>query len=165
MLTASRVRDLLDYNPETGALVWKVRRGNVMAGRAAGRKQPTTGYLAVKIDGTEYSAHRIAWLHVHGEWPPPPLIIDHINCNILDNCIANLRLATRSQNMAYAKRMKTNTSGLKGVSWYRQTSRWTAGIHFRGKNIHLGYFHNPEDAHAAYCRAAVELYGEFARFA
>lgn len=31
-----------------------------------------------------------------------------------------------------------------------------------GKNKHLGYYDTPEAGHAAYCKAASELHGEFA---
>lgn len=33
-----------------------------------------------------------------------------------------------------------------------------------GKNKHLGMFTTPEAAHAAYCAAALERFGEFAKF-
>lgn len=50
---------------------------------------------------------------------------------------------------------KDNTSGAKGVSWYRQTSKWKAEITVNKKKKHLGYFKNKEDAVAA--RKTAEL--------
>lgn len=90
--------------------------------------------------------------------------VDHINNNPLDNRRSNLRLATPSQNLGNRVRNKNNTSGYKGVTWNKQTHRWKAAIQAQGKARHLGYFSTPEEAHEAYCKAAKELFGEFANF-
>jgi hypothetical protein len=43
--------------------------------------------------------------------------------------------------------------------------QWRSQIKVGERLIFLGYFHTPEEAHAAYGRAAVEHFGEFARIA
>jgi hypothetical protein len=58
---------------------------------------------------------------------------------------------------------KDNESGLKGVKWHRGAKKWQSRIFFQGKEIYLGLFKTPQEAHAAYCKAAKELFGEFAR--
>ena len=87
------------------------------------------------------------------------LQIDRINGNGLDNRRSNLRLATQQQNnqnkRCYSK------SGFKGVRRYRQ--KWMALIGHNGKLTHLGYFLSPQQPAAAYDRAALELFGDFAR--
>jgi hypothetical protein len=88
--------------------------------------------------------------------------VDHINGDGLDNRRSNLRMASIGQNASSKKRRRDNTSGFKGVS--RNGSRWRAVVNTGGKRTHLGYFDSPEDAYAAYCAAAKELHGEFARF-
>ncbi len=92
----------------------------------------------------------------------PGDIVDHINGITLDNRRCNLRVCTQSENNKNMKLMITNTSGYKGVSSY--DSRWRAYINVNGKNIHLGYFNTKEEAHDAYCVAAIKYHGIFARF-
>ncbi len=96
-------------------------------------------------------------------FPPSGVDVDHINGNGLDNRRCNLRLATRSQNLANAAIPRHNSSGYKGVSATRN-GKWLARIRKDRVQRNLGIFDTPEEAHAAYCEAAVSLYGEFANF-
>jgi hypothetical protein len=120
-----------------------------------------SGYWHVGVDGDEYKAHRLAWLFVHGEWPAGRL--DHENGDTADNRIANLRPVTHSQNIANSRLRRDSTSGFKGVSFYTSAGKWGANINKDGRRHYLGLFNTPEEAHAAYCEAACELHGEFAR--
>lgn len=87
---------------------------------------------------------------------------DHINGNTLDNRKQNLRCATHSQNLGNRKLIcSVNTSGYRGVYWGR--GKWVASIGFQSKTKYLGRFDAPEDAALAYDKAAVELFGEFAK--
>lgn len=90
-------------------------------------------------------------------------IVDHIDGDSLNNRRANLRIATYAQNNCNRKINKNNASGFKGVSWHRNTGKWRAVIKIGGNQISLGLYSTPEDAHAAYCKAAVKYHGEFAR--
>lgn len=94
---------------------------------------------------------------------PEGMEVDHINGDRLDNRRCNLRLATHAQNVRNAGMRKDNTSGFKGVCYYPLTKRWTSQINVRGRRKRLGYFSTPEEAHAAYCVAALQHHGEFAR--
>ncbi len=96
---------------------------------------------------------------------PAGIHVDHISGNGLDNRRGNLRLATNAQNVRNSALSKSNTSGYKGVHWHRGGRRWLAQITADGRNKYLGLFDSPVEAHAAYCAAAKELHGEFARFA
>jgi len=93
---------------------------------------------------------------------PPELEVDHRNHNRLDNQRSNLRLATRAQNCHNMRMLKTNTVGLKGVTFCKCTNRFQAQINFKGRNKKLGRFDTPEEAHQAYVEAAKFYYGEFA---
>jgi hypothetical protein len=162
MLTAQRLRELLHYDPVTGIFHWRIAVARrVKVGDIAGSVH-RDGYRQIMIDGRRYYAHHLAWLYVHGEWPPSEL--DHINGVPDDNRIANLRLATPSQNQWNQGNRKNNTSGFKGVGWHRRR-RWRAQIGINGRYIHLGYFATPEEAHQTYCAAAKERFGEFTRAA
>jgi hypothetical protein len=94
-LTAERVRELLEYDADTGILRWRVRRGTVVSGRIAGHLD-AKGYMALGIDGRLYRLHRVVWLHVYGAWPTQE--IDHINRVRHDNRLANLRDVSRLVN-------------------------------------------------------------------
>ncbi|WP_423766655.1 HNH endonuclease [Cupriavidus necator] len=91
--------------------------------------------------------------------------VDHANGNKLDNRRGNLRLCTKSQNQWNKGIYSNNTSGFKGVSYDGRQGKWQARIRVGGKMRSLGYFYAPEQAHAAYCAAANELRGQFARTA
>jgi len=96
-----------------------------------------------------------------GEWPAKD--IDHRDGNASNNKWYNLRETTMSQNIANAKVFATNTSGRKGVYWHNRAKKWMAAISFQRKQIYLGLYSEKEDAAAAYERAAIEYFGEFAR--
>jgi hypothetical protein len=75
-------------------------------------------------------------------------------------------LATDAQNRGNLSKRVNNTSGFKGVTYCDEAGRrrrWQAQITVNYKLLHLGRFFTREEAHAAYCRAAKEHFGEFAR--
>lgn len=95
---------------------------------------------------------------------PKGLLVDHKNLNTMDNRIANLRLATKSQNAQnIPKRRKNTSSQFIGVSFNKRRKKWLAYINYEGKRIWLGAFDNEIDAAKAYDAAARKYHGEFAR--
>lgn len=89
MLTAERARELLEYDPATGVLRWRVSHGTMRAGAEAGHIHTATGYRRIKIDYRLYPAHRIAFLIMEGRWPHDQ--IDHEDHNGLNNRWKNLK--------------------------------------------------------------------------
>lgn len=164
-LTAADVRELLNYDPETGVLRWKAggkgrkRKSNGVAGYFDNR----LGYHRVRIGEHNYLGHRIGWLLSYNEWPA--MDVDHINGNPSDNRLANLRRATNSQNQQNRRLGSNNTSGYKGVFFNKQCRKWAATIFADGRARHLGLFSTPDQAHVAYVDAAKKFFGEFARAA
>lgn len=159
-LTVERLRNLLQYTPETGVFVWLMKTTNrIRIGETAGS---TTGenYRKIQINGKNYGAHRLAWLYMTGEWPPHE--VDHRDNKRSNNCWDNLRSATHSLNQANALRPRNNTSGFKGVSLVKHTNRWRARIRANNRTFHLGCFATAKGAHAAYVEAAKRFFGEFA---
>jgi HNH endonuclease len=121
----------------------------------------TKGY-AVRTERAHGSAIRQIKMHRLILNSPNDMHVDHVSGEKLDNRIANLRLCTRSQNMANSKHRKNNTSGFKGVS-PRANGRWVAQIASGGVKMHIGVFDDPMSAHAAYADAAAKYHGKFAR--
>ena len=160
-ISHERLLELVEYNPETGAMTWlKPTSNRVKAGARAG-SLAGNGYWQIKLDGTVYNYHRVAWFYVTGVWPDR--WIDHKNGDIADNRFNNLRLSSISQNAGNMKRRADNMTGLKGVE--RKRKKFAARIRHEGERHNLGVFDTPEEAHAAYFEAAQRLFGEFARAA
>jgi len=160
--------DLFDCNLQTGSLVWKDNEDKrIPAGKAAGWLGKT-GYMVVgvKIAGKRlhFFQHRIIWYIATGN-DPLDSRIDHIDGNPLNNKFQNLRMASQAENGQNAKKRCDNSSGYKGVNWCKRHNKWAAKIGANNHRKHLGYYPTPELAHMAYCKAAAELHGEFARAA
>jgi hypothetical protein len=160
-ITHQRVREVIDYDPETGVFtrLWKSgKRTKVGEPLASG------WYPRIAIDGEEIFAHRLAWFWVHGVWPPHE--VDHIDGNAGNNRLSNLRLATASQNRRNMRETGRGVAGLKGVAWHAQRNCYVARIKYDGISTHLGCFGLcAPAAHFAYVVAAEEAFGEFARMA
>ncbi|MDH4566199.1 HNH endonuclease [Pseudomonas sp. BN414] len=157
MLTIARLKEVLHYNPETGNFTWLVNKRRAKAGDTAG-SIITYGYILIRVDQTRQLAHRLAWFYVHGRWPDGD--IDHVNGITSDNRIANLREATRAENLKNAKVSARSSTGVKGVS--RCSGKFRATIRFDGRRVHLGLFNSIEEAEAAYKEAAEKHHGQFA---
>jgi hypothetical protein len=154
------IKDYLDYDSLTGLLTWKKQRGRINVGDVV-RNIGSNGYIRVQFMGKRYSAHRVAWYLMTGEWPK--LDIDHINGEILDNRWSNLREATKLQNQHNKKMSKSNRSGYKGV-YLTKRHKYRSRIRVNKKELFLGYYDTPEEAHDAYVTAAIKYFKEFANF-
>lgn len=159
-ITQDRLKELLYYDPETGVFTWKVSRsGRVKVGQVAGCVDKQ-GYHVIRIDFVLYRTNRLAYLYVHNELP---YMVDHRNTISSDNRISNLRAATRSQNGANSVLRKDNTSGYKGV-YKLKSGKWAAILRASGSKYCLGVHARIEDAAIAYMNAAIDHFGEFARY-
>lgn len=169
--TPTELRQLLDYEPATGTLVWRKRgpeyftdrastpdacasrwNGNY-AGKVAGSKK-ANGYIALGIWGTDITAHRIAWAISHGEWPPED--IDHINGDRADNRLVNLRSVSRAMNMRNQRFKVRTPTGVVGVVITRG-GRFLASIGCNESYQYLGTYLTKEEAVEARCKAERRL--------
>jgi hypothetical protein len=157
-----QLKQLFDYKDDTGELFWRINRtGGTKAGDVAGYIS-NLGYRVVKVKGRLYMAHRLIWKIRHGDIPDGAQV-DHINGSKADNRLENLRLCSGSENCQNRAANSRNKSGYKGVYWWKARQAWRADIEVDGRHSYLGTFPTPELAHMAYCKAAAELHGEFAR--
>lgn len=155
MVTQQRLREALDYCPNSGTFTWKTKAArNTVVGRVAGRIKEN-GYREIGIDGRLHGAHRLAWLYVHGEWPNGQ--IDHFNGNRLDNRISNLRNVSASENLQNQFSPHGDNPFL-GVSWQKSRNKWRADICVNGKQKFLGRFDSKQDARDAYLAAKRDMH-------
>lgn len=106
-------------------------------------------------DGTRY-------MHRYLMQTPDGLDTDHINRIKLDNRRSNLRAVDRSTNNFNTPPSKANTSGVKGVGWFKPAKLWRAYIKHQSqpKRIELGYFKTYEEAVEARLAAEERLIGK-----
>ncbi len=152
---------LLAYNKDTGLFHWRVTRmgGQAYAGDIAGHVV-LSGYTVIHTHRRLFWAHRLAWLFHYGEWPKCE--IDHINRIKTDNRIANLRLATYSQNGHNATVRKRKHKAPRGVAVVIKPNGrifYCAHITINRKRTGLGCYDTIEEAVAAYKRASMKLLG------
>ena len=161
LMTQTRLMELLDYDPDTGIFINKVTRRNATMGSTVGWMNKPGGYLRARVEGKVYMLHRLAWLYVHGNLPL--IHIDHIDGDKLNNRIANLRLASRSENLRNRGKQSDNTSGWCGVSLNKDTGTFKAFITLENYAYHLGLYRSPEIAAAVYAYVCQQIHGEFAK--
>ena len=172
-LTQEYIRSLFDYDPSTGTLTWRERpkehfqstrlwRRHLTRwrGKEAGYIDKSNGYRRVDIDGVGYRAHRVAWLHYHGELPAS--FIDHANGVRNDNRISNLRCVNRSQSNMNRSMWSKKKIKAKGV--YFDRGKFLVSITANRQVHRIGWFDTIEEASEAYQKAASALHGEYARF-
>lgn len=152
ILTQEILKELLDYNLNTGVFTWKPRDkrhfklerdckawNNRFAGNTA-KGFDGRGYETISVLCKSHKSHRLAWLYTYGRFPNDE--IDHINGKITDNRIVNLRDVDRTGNNRNFKLNKNNKTGKMGVKFDNRRDRWIARI---GKK-HLGSFKLKQDA-------------------
>jgi len=148
MLTQERLKALLCYNPATGVFIWrKTINHRAVADTVAGDYRKD-GYGRISIDNHRYYQHRLAWLYIYGVWPSK--LLDHVDRNPRNNCLANLRDVSQSQNMLnqVAAHARNKSTGVLGV--YAWGKRYVTRITVKGVYKHIGVFDTIEEASAAY---------------
>lgn len=90
-------------------------------------------------------------------------VIDHVDCDRLNNTKNNLRFCSIGENCRNRVKTKKNTSGYKGVSWHKRDKRWIASIKINGIGVHLGSYIDVIEAANTYDKAAKKYFGKFAK--
>lgn len=143
MITQSELKELLDYNKDTGIFTWKKRTSNrIKVGSIAGNLH-NKGYIELKVNGIRFLCHRLAWFYEYDELPT---LIDHINGDKADNRLTNLRKATQQSNAYNSKLRSNNKSGVRCVSWDKVRNNWAVRVTVDNQ---LKYFGNYNDLETA----------------
>lgn len=85
---------------------------SLIVGTKANTKRNT--YWHFNVNRNQYKVHRVVWFLRTGE-DPREFEIDHIDGNVDNNKIDNLRKVTREVNVRNAKMRKDNKTGLNGI--------------------------------------------------
>lgn len=151
-VTPARIREL--FRPGDGGLYWRNPQGRQTKGLVGSRTgdpgKPGGQRLQVQVNlghgkRTAVYVHRAVWAWHHGEWPDGQ--VDHINGDVNDNRIENLRVVDQRANSQNIRR--------SGVTFEKRGYRrpWRARIMDNGKSINLGYYATRSEAEAEYERA------------
>ena len=107
-------------------------------------------YVVLCKDGNikKYKIHRLVALAFINN-PENKNCVDHINNDIKNNNLINLRWATCRENQQNRSMRSDNTSGTKGISWHKQNKKWQVRIAIDGKRKHIGYFTDIDDTKKA----------------
>jgi len=131
--------EYLQYDPNTGIIIWIKQRKNIQVGNIAGYTRPE-GYLQICLNGKRYYNHRLAWYLHYGVWPIND--IDHINGIKNDNRINNLRDVTHTQNLLNQKKHREKT--VKYYSYNKDSKLWVIKKRINNKQTYLGSFKTKE---------------------
>lgn len=160
-----RLRNAFDYNPETGLFTRKHTRGKFLEGTVIipQRNTSRSWYPYIKwthIDKKEKQIplHRLAWLITHGNIKDN-FVIDHINGNIDDNRLINLREVTKATNSRNRRIAKNNKYGHQGIHLITRENDtfWKAEIIYNYDNIYIGVYNTMHEAIIARKAAEVVL--------
>lgn len=182
MLTVERLRQIMDYDRETGVFTWRARpvphkchkawnaqwAGKAVAVRTVNDPQ-TSGRKSrlLRIAGKYYGEHRVVWAYVTGEWPKDE--IDHRNVDSIDNRFENLREATHGQNQRNKGAMRNNRLGVKGVYYDRARKKYVAQSSVRRPDGSkttkmIGRYATLSEASDVYVNHAKSHHGEFLHY-
>lgn len=169
--TQHRAKELFDY--DNGRLLWRNRprsdfstsQGHgsfnaLCAGKVASA-QKRSGYWVVKMNKKYYSVHRLIYIWNFGDVSTNEEI-DHIDNDILNNDISNLRKTNRLGNTKNRAAQCNSKTGIKGVSFDKSRNKWQAQVVCNGKKESVR-FERIEDAIDFATEARNRLHGEFSK--
>lgn len=144
MLKYKELKELIEYNPETGEFTSKVKRGYLRPGNRVGSWDEDNQEYTIVIKGKKYPANRLAWILTHGDITEKNMVVHHIDFDKANNRLSNLELITRSQRMKMVKRHNLDDH-VVGV--YPRNGGWVVqGTAVDGHKVHVGIYAEYQDA-------------------
>lgn len=143
----------LHYDPKTGIFTWKITKQKTKKGSEAGFYAPSRAYRYIRIDGKDYTCHRLAWFYMTKNWPTKN--ISFRNKNPLDLRFLNLIHCDR-----YELQANRRTSQHLTGAHFRKDKKikpWHSRIYHQGKCFFLGCFATEKEAHRAHQKAKKEI--------
>ena len=109
-----------------------------------------------------YIGSNLIYLHqlIYGNYNTSIHVIDHINRNVLDNTLSNLRLATVSQNAINKSNFTNNPTGFMGIK-PTNFNTYQVSIGVNNKNLNIGTFTDLSTAIKIRLQAEWDYFGEF----
>ncbi len=162
-MNQEQARYYFDYCPETGVLTNRVKRPPYAHVGAVAGICRSDGYLMIWVRPHRVLAHRLIWIWNFGAIPDG-MQIDHIDNDRTNNRLSNLRLALPIQNHVNSLIRSDNTSGVKGVSYWKNSKgvwRWRSRVRLNGKE-YCSYHDEKDQAISACNRRRAIVHGEFA---
>lgn len=123
----------------------------------------TQGYtMVVVIDDITHSEVKLRLNHILADTfisnPDNKTHVIHLDGNKQNNDLNNLKWGTINEIYIKGKPSKLSKSGVRGVGYNPNKNKWYARIKLNGKEIHLGYYNNFEDAKVARQKKEIELF-------
>lgn len=139
-LTQTQLKEVLIYDATNGHFRWNPQLSvkGIPSGCRAGSVETRSGYRRIKIHGTSYAEHRLAWLYSYGDWPKG--VIDHLDHNRSNNALCNLRDVSQAENMKNTKQVSGTITGHQGIWYNSKTNRYVAEITVAGKKVYQRVF-------------------------
>jgi hypothetical protein len=132
-IDVSLMRELFYY--DSGRVRCKVaRRRKPLGSLASDEKGCALGYRRISILKSHYKEHRVVWVLFNDTVPD---IIDHINNDVTDNRIENLRESTPTLNGYNRKKSR-------GICYNKMGDTWKAHIRYNSRDVHIGCFKDEE---------------------
>jgi hypothetical protein len=164
-LTQELLKEALNFDNDSGLFTWKTRplhhfknlrsmnKWNTRYANTKAGSLQKRGYIEISLLSKSYTAHRLAWLYMTGNFPENQ--IDHINCIKTDNRFINLRQATNAENAQNKIKSQNNnkTTGLLGSCYDKRYKKYASQITINYKCILLGRFNTAKEAHDKYIEA------------
>ena len=143
-LTTDKIRELLDYNEDTGVFTWKARANKAFNARLEGLAAGTnsigaTGYpsIYIRFNKERYLASRLAFLWMGIAIPEQ---VDHKDRDSTNNRWINLEASNSLDNSRNRSKSRANSSGVTGVTWNKASNKWKAQVRVKSITKFLGYF-------------------------
>lgn len=155
-VTQKLIKSLFHYRE--GCLYWKCGSGRRI-GKKAGYLDKSTGRHYINLFKSQWKISRLVYFMFNGILPK---FVDHINNDVSDDNIDNLRACSRSENNQNRRTPKNNTSGVKSVYFNKRAGKWVAGVRYNGKYHHVGLFEDINSANDQVIIARNNLHGKFA---